>query len=106
VTTSPSRVPITYAEAALGTKLTVPTPSGGTRTIKIPAGTTSGRTFRVRGEGAPKRGNGTGDLRVTVRIEVPARPTRDQKRLLEQLAELDDTSARDAQLLGGVVRDG
>jgi molecular chaperone DnaJ len=99
-------VPITYAEAALGTKLTVPTPSGGSRTIKIPAGTTSGRTFRVRGEGAPKRGNGTGDLRVTVRIEVPARPTRDQKRLLEQLAELDDTSARDAQLLGGVVRDG
>jgi molecular chaperone DnaJ len=99
-------VPITYAEAALGTKLTVPTPSGGTRTIKIPAGTTSGRTFRVRGEGAPKRGSGTGDLRVTVRIEVPSRPTRDQKRLLEQLAELDDTSARDADLLGDVVRDG
>jgi molecular chaperone DnaJ len=99
-------VPITYAEAALGTKLRVPTPSGGTRTIKIPAGTTSGRTFRVRGEGAPKRGNGTGDLRVTVRIEVPSRPTREQKRLLEQLAELDDTSARDAELLGDVVRDG
>jgi molecular chaperone DnaJ len=99
-------VPITFAEAALGTKLTVPTPSGRTRTIKIPAGTTSGRTFRVRGEGAPKRGNGTGDLRVTVRIEVPSRLTREQKRLLEQLAELDDTSARDAELLGDVVRDG
>jgi molecular chaperone DnaJ len=99
-------VPITFAEASLGTKLTVPTPSGRTRTIKIPAGTTSGRTFRVRGEGAPKRGNGTGDLRVTVRIEVPSRPTREQKRLLEQLAELDDTSTRDAELLGDVVRDG
>jgi molecular chaperone DnaJ len=99
-------VPITYAEAALGTKLTVPTPSGATRTIRIPAGTSSGRTFRVKGEGAPKRGGGTGDLRVTVRIDVPSRPTRDQKRLLEQLAELDDTSARDADLLGAPVRDG
>ncbi|MEX1178756.1 MAG: molecular chaperone DnaJ [Nitriliruptor sp.] len=99
-------VPITFAEAALGTKLTVPTPSGATRTIKIPAGTTSGRTFRVRGEGAPKRGGGNGDLRVTVRIEVPSRLNREQKRLLEQFAEHDDTSARDAALLGAVVRDG
>ncbi|MEX0835906.1 MAG: molecular chaperone DnaJ [Nitriliruptor sp.] len=98
-------VSITYAEAALGTKLTVPTPSGNTRTIKIPAGTTSGRTLRVKGEGGPKRGGGTGDLRVTVRIEVPSRPSREQKRLLEQLAELDDTSARDADLLGAVARD-
>lgn len=99
-------VPVTYAEAVLGTKLTVPTPRGGTRTIKVPAGSSSGRTLRVRGEGAPKRGGGHGDLRVTLRIDVPSRPSRDQKRLLEQLAELDDTSTRDAELLGGVVRDG
>jgi molecular chaperone DnaJ len=99
-------VPITFAEAALGTKLTVPTPRGGTRTIKVPAGTSGGRTFRIRGEGAPKRGGGHGDLRVTVRIDVPSRLSRDQKRLLEQLAELDDTSARDAQLLSDVARDG
>jgi molecular chaperone DnaJ len=99
-------VPVTYTEAVLGTKLTVPTPRGGTRTIKVPAGSASGRTLRVRGEGAPKRGGGHGDLRVTLRIDVPARPSRDQKRLLEQLAELDDTTTRDAALLGGVVRDG
>jgi molecular chaperone DnaJ len=99
-------VPITYAEAVLGTKLTVPTPRGNTRTIKVPSGSTSGRTLRVRGEGAPKRGGGHGDLLVTLRIEVPARPSREQKRLLEQLAEHDDTSARDAELLSGVARDG
>jgi molecular chaperone DnaJ len=99
-------VPITYAEAVLGTKLTVPTPRGGTRTIKVPSGSTSGRTLRIRGEGAPNRGGGHGDLRVTLRIDVPARPSREQKRLLEQLAELDDTSTRDAELLSGVARDG
>jgi DnaJ-class molecular chaperone len=72
----------------------------------VPSGSTSGRTLRVRGEGAPKRGGGHGDLLVTLRIEVPARPSREQKRLLEQLAEHDDTSARDAELLSGVARDG
>jgi molecular chaperone DnaJ len=100
-------VPITYAEAVLGTKLTVPTPSDSTRTIKVPAGTASGRTFRIRGEGAPRRGGGRGDLRVTVRIDVPTRPSREYRKLLEQLAALDDTAARDAELLGdAAVRDG
>ena len=96
-------VPITYAEAVLGTKLTVPTPSGSTRTIKVPKGTASGRTFRVRGEGAPKRGGGHGDLRISVRIDIPTRPSREYERLLSQLAELDDTSSRDAELLGDTV---
>jgi molecular chaperone DnaJ len=96
-------VPITFSEAALGTKLRVPTPRGGTRTIKIPAGTTSGRTFRIRGEGAPKRRGGTGDLRVSIKVQVPTRLSRDQKRLLEELAEHDDTTARDRALFDGVA---
>jgi molecular chaperone DnaJ len=100
-------VPVAYAEAVLGTKLTVPTPSGGRRTIKVPKGTASGRTFRVRGEGAPARGGKYGDLRITVRIDVPSRPSREYERLLQQLLELDDTASRDAELLGEVVtRDG
>jgi molecular chaperone DnaJ len=95
-------VPITLSEAALGTKLTVPTPSGGTRTIRIPSGTGHGRTFRIRGEGAPKSRGGNGDLLVSTRIEVPSRLNREQRKLLEQLAELDDTSERDHALqLGG-----
>lgn len=94
-------VPITYSEAALGTKLTIPTPREARRTIKVPAGTSSGRTFRLRGEGAPKKNGGTGDLLVTVKVEVPGRLSRDQKKLVEQLAELDDTDARDRALFDG-----
>jgi molecular chaperone DnaJ len=64
-------VPITYTEAALGTKLTVPTPHGDTRTIKVPSGTSGGRVLRLRGEGAPRKKGGRGDLLVTTRVEVP-----------------------------------
>jgi len=88
-------VPVSYSESALGTKLQVPTPSGGTKTIRIPAGTDSGRTFRVRGEGAPTKGGGNGDLLVTVVLSVPDRLSRQQKQLLEQLAETDDHSERE-----------
>jgi molecular chaperone DnaJ len=87
-------VPVTYAEAALGTKLRVPTPTGGSKTIRVPGGTTDGRTFRIRGEGAPSRG-GNGDLLVTVDLQVPERLDDAQTELLEQLAELDDHSARE-----------
>jgi molecular chaperone DnaJ len=96
-------VPISYSEAALGTKVTVPTPGGDTRTIKIPSGTASGRTFRIRGEGAPKKGGGHGDLLVSVRIDVPAKPSKDHKRLLQQLAEHEDPGLR-ARLFDGAVR--
>ncbi len=94
-------VPLTYAEAALGTKLTVPTPRDGRRTIKVPAGTAPGRTFRIRGEGGPKKHGGSGDLLVTVRLDVPTTLTRQQRKLIEQLAELDDTSARERALFDG-----
>jgi molecular chaperone DnaJ len=95
-------VPITYSEAALGTKVTIPTPHGGTRTIKVPAGTASGRTFRLRGEGAPKRGGGKGDLLVTARLQVPTKLTREQKKLLQELAQHDDPSLRDRALFDGL----
>ncbi len=88
-------VPVSYAEAALGTKLTVPTPTGGSKTIKVPAGTADGRTFRIRGEGAPRRSGAQGDLLVKVDLEVPEKLSRKQKQLVEQLAALDDHSARE-----------
>ena len=94
-------VPITYTEAALGTKLQVPTPRDGRRTIKIPAGTASGRTFRLRGEGAPRSGGGNGDFLVTTRVQVPTKLSREQRRLLEELGQHDDTDARDAALFDG-----
>ena len=79
------KVPITYTEATLGTKIDVPTLNGGVK-VKIPAGTPSGKTFRVRGKGiAPERGR-QGDLLVTVEVAVPKKVSKDEKRLLEELA--------------------
>jgi molecular chaperone DnaJ len=96
-------VPMTFAEVALGTTIEVPTPAGGRRRIRIAAGTQPGKVLRLRGEGAPRSGRakGNGDLLVTVRVQVPARLTREQKRLVEELAKLDDTAARDAALFEG-----
>lgn len=64
-------VPISFDEAALGAEIKIPTMGGAAVTLKIPAGTPSGRTFRVRGKGA-KRSDGTrGDLLATVEVQVP-----------------------------------
>ena len=55
--------------------------------MTIPAGTQSGATFRVRGRGMPDvNGRGHGDLMVTVKVSTPKKLTKDQKKLLEQLA--------------------
>ncbi len=87
-------VPITYSEAALGTKIDVPTLNGGVR-VKIPAGTPSGKTFRVRGRGiTPDRGRG-GDLLVTVQVAVPTKVSKAEKKLLEELAEHETDDLRD-----------
>jgi len=64
------KVPVTYPELALGATLTVPTLDGKV-SLKVPAGTSSGRTFRVRGRGVQKANGTPGDLLVTVEIAVP-----------------------------------
>ncbi len=91
-------VPITFSEAVLGTRLRVPTPDGGSSTFKVPPGTSSGSTFRIRGKGAPRRNDGAGDLLVSVRVEVPSKPSRKVKDLVTALADHEDTSARDRLL--------
>ncbi len=87
------KVPITYTEATLGSKIDVPTLNGGVR-VKIPAGTQTGRTFRVRGKGIqPDRGR-AGDLLVTVEVAIPKKVSREEKKLLEQLAEHETDDLR------------
>jgi molecular chaperone DnaJ len=66
-------VPLRFDEAALGADVTVPTLHGEPVTLRIPAGTTSGRTFRVRGRGVPGKAGDDGDLLVTVEVAVPQR---------------------------------
>jgi len=65
-------VPIGFDEAALGADIKVPTLGGAPVTLKIPAGTPTGRTFRVRGKGAQKSDGTKGDLLATVEVQVPA----------------------------------
>ncbi|MGH8945431.1 MAG: molecular chaperone DnaJ [Acidimicrobiia bacterium] len=78
-------VPISYTEATLGTKLSVPTLNGEVK-LKVPAGTPSGKTFRVRGRGIrPDQGKG-GDLLVTVQVAVPQKLSKEERKLLEELA--------------------
>jgi molecular chaperone DnaJ len=79
-------VPVTFAEAALGTRLTVPTLDGGTVTLKIPEGTPSGKVFRVKGRGVGDK-KGSGDLLVTVQVSVPTHLTDEQRQAVEALAD-------------------
>lgn len=65
-------LPVAFDEAALGAEVPVPTLDGGTVRLKIPAGTPSGRTLRVKGRGVTTA-SGTGDLLVTVQVVVPQR---------------------------------
>jgi molecular chaperone DnaJ len=85
--------PVTYPEAALGAKIEVPTLEGSV-TVKIPAGTKSGKTLRVKGKGARRPKGGLGDLLVRVEVQVPKRVSRQEKKLLEQLADANTESPR------------
>ena len=79
-------VPVTFAEATLGAEIKVPTLDGAAVTVRIPPGTPTGKTFRVRGRGVP-HGKGTGDLLVTVDVAVPERLSAEERQLVEALAE-------------------
>ena len=85
-------VPVTFAEAALGSTFAVPTLDQPV-TLKIPPGTPNGKTFRVRGRGAPVPG-GFGDLLVTVEVVVPTELTEAQRAAIEALASATTQSPR------------
>ena len=78
-------IPVSVAQAALGTELQVPGLSGEEK-LKIPEGTQSGAVFRIKGKGlADPRGGGKGDLYYHVRVLTPTKLTREQRKLIEQL---------------------
>jgi molecular chaperone DnaJ len=97
-------VPVTFAEAALGAQIDVPTLDGGTVRMKVPAGTPSGRTLRAKGRGVTTA-KGTGDLLVTVQVLVPQRLSGAAKAAVEQFAAATADDDPRADLLARARRD-
>jgi molecular chaperone DnaJ len=87
-------VPITFPEAVHGVDLTVPTLDGSV-TLRVPPGTPSGRTLRVRGKGVPHREGTPGDLLVTVDIVVPKDLPEDARKALEDYAQTAPRAPRE-----------
>ena len=95
-------VPITFAQAALGAEIMVKTLDGEEK-LKVPMGTQTGTVFRLRGKGMPALGGrGRGDLFVSATVVTPTTLTREQRRLLEQLAEVENKDLEDKGLVDKV----
>ena len=80
-------IPVNFTTLALGGEIQVPTLDGPEK-VKVAEGTQTGTTLRLRGKGMPDvNGRGRGDLFATVQVQTPRKLTKDQKRLIEQLAK-------------------
>jgi molecular chaperone DnaJ len=96
--------PISFAQAALGADISVPT-LDGEELLHVPEGTQTGRVFRMKGKGMPVLGGrGRGDQYVTVSVVTPTHLSREQRRLLEELAALEakDGNADDRGIIDKV----
>lgn len=88
-------VPISFTQAALGAEIEVKT-LDGQEDLKIPAGTQTGTVFRIKHQGMPNlNGGGKGELYVAVTVVTPKTLSREQRKLLEQLAEIEDVDFQD-----------
>jgi molecular chaperone DnaJ len=97
-----SAVPITFGQAALGAEIKVKT-LDGEEDLKIPAGTQTGSVFRIKGQGMPNLGGrGKGDLFVAATLVTPKTLTKEQRKLLEQLAEVEDHEFTDESFMDKV----
>ncbi|XHM65180.1 DnaJ C-terminal domain-containing protein [Streptomyces nigra] len=80
------QLPVTPWEAALGATVPVPTPGGGTAKVTVPAGSSSGRRLRLRGEGMPNPRGADGNLYAELRVMVPPKLSDRERELFEELA--------------------
>jgi molecular chaperone DnaJ len=78
-------LPITFAEAALGADISIPTLEGDEVVVRIAPGTPSGRTLRVKGRGV-KKGSSSGDLMITLDVAIPQRVDGSAKKAIEDFA--------------------
>jgi curved DNA-binding protein len=86
-------LPVAPWEAVLGATVPVQTLDGSTR-VRVPAGSTTGRRLRLRGQGLPGPRGGHGDLYAMVQVHVPKRPTSEERELFERLAEVSQFDPR------------
>lgn len=94
-------LPLTFAQAALGDEIEVPTVHGKVK-LKIPAGTQTGKVFRLRGKGVPNvHGRGHGDQHTQVKVVTPTKLTTEQKELLREFNEIGGNESIDEQ--GGSI---
>jgi molecular chaperone DnaJ len=97
-----SAVPVTFAQAALGSEITVKT-LDGEENLKVPAGTQTGTVFRLKNHGMPNLGGrGKGDLFVAVQLMTPKTLTKEQRKILERLAEVEDKDFHDESFMDKV----
>lgn len=97
-----SAVPVSFTQAALGAEIKVRT-LNGEQDLKVPAGTQTGTVFRLKEQGMPVLGGrGKGDLFVAVSLITPKHLTKEQRQLLEQLAEIEDTEFKDESFMDKV----
>lgn len=90
-------LPLTFVQATLGDELEVPTVHGKIK-LKIPAGTQTGRVFRLKGKGVPNvHGRGQGDQHIQVKIVTPKKITNRQKELLREFAEIEGNEPVDGK---------
>jgi molecular chaperone DnaJ len=88
-------VPVTYAEAALGATVEVPTPDGRV-SLKVPAGAQDGKLLKIKGRGAPKlKGSGRGDLIARLKVTVPKKLSKAEKDALENLQSVSRENPRE-----------
>jgi molecular chaperone DnaJ len=88
-------LPVTFAEAALGASVEIPTPDGPV-SLKVPAGTEGGKLLRVKGRGAPHlKGSGRGDLLARVKVTVPTKLTKAEREALESYQKISRESPRE-----------
>jgi molecular chaperone DnaJ len=102
-----AEIPVTFAQAALGATVSVRTVDGAEE-VDVPAGTQSGQEIRLRGRGMPRlRGASRGDLHVLVTVVVPAKLTKRERELLQQLGEISGpaTLPKSGPSLGERLRD-
>jgi molecular chaperone DnaJ len=96
-------IPVSFAEAALGTVVRVPLVGGGEHELEVAAGTQSGTVLRLKGKGLPALDrSGKGDLHVTIQVRTPKSLTPEQRQLLEKLGEIEGTETAERGLFDRV----